>query len=162
MTLSFCPACRLPAPCGDPCPRCGQPCTDAPANYTEKLLTTILNGDTGRMAMAVEVLTKWMGEARALIPLTILLRREKDPYAQVLAARGLGWLGDRAASPFLAGLLLDEDQPYVARIAAAQALARLGGETACESLQQAKGSPRASVAAAAEQALSQLDSRSTP
>jgi HEAT repeat protein len=74
----------------------------------------------------------------------------------VLAARGLGWLGDPQAIPALSDLLLDENKPFVARIAAAEAVGSLGGESARCALEQAKASRRPCVVKAALRALEQL------
>jgi hypothetical protein len=150
--LAFCSECRRAARAGDVCPDCHRPC-EAPADtYPEKLLETILSEDTSRAGMAVDVLTKQLHEPRAIVPLIILLQQDRDPYPLVLAARGLGWLGDPHAVPALARLLLDENKPFVARIAAAEALGSIGGEEALHALAQAKQSPRFSVARAATRA----------
>ena len=156
MKLAFCPACRYPAARNDPCPKCGSQCTAEAETYVEKLLETVLSEEMGRAGMAVDVLTKWLYEPRTVVPLTMLLSRQDDPYPLVLAARGLGRLGDRQAVPALAKILLDENQPFVARIAAAEALGSLGGESARNALEQATTSPRPSVVKAATRALVQL------
>jgi HEAT repeat protein len=106
--------------------------------------------------MAVDVLTKRLHEPRAIVPLMILLQQDTDPYPLVLAARGLGWLGDPQAVPALSRLLLDENKPFVARIAAAEALGSLGGGKAYRALEQATASQRPSVVKAATRALEQL------
>ena len=156
MNLAFCPSCRHPAPGGGLCPNCGTPCTAPAGTYVERLLETILSVETGRAGMAVDVLTRWLHEPRAIVPLTILLSRKADPYPLVLAARGLGWLGNSQAVPALAELLLNENKPFVARIAAAKALGDLGGESAQNALEQATASRRPSVVKAATRALEQL------
>lgn len=124
--------------------------------YVEKLLETVLSKETSRAGMAVDVLTKWLHEPRSIVPLMMLLEQKSDPYLLVIGARGLGWLGDVAAVPALAKLLLNERQPYVARVAAADALGRIGGEESLRVLQQAKESPRSSAAEAANKALTQI------
>ena len=156
MNLLFCPSCRWPATAGDVCPKCGNPGTAPAGTYVERLLETVLSEETGRAGMAVDVLTKWLHEPRAIVPLTILLSRKADPYPLVLAARGLGWLGNSQAVPVLARLLLDENKPFVARIAAAEALGSLGGGNAHRALEQATASRRPSVVKAATRALEQL------
>jgi HEAT repeat protein len=103
--------------------------------------------------MAVDVLTKWLHEPRTILPLMMLLENRDDPYQLVIGARGLGWLGDVAAIPALAKLLLNESQPYVARVAAAAALGKIGGEESLRVLEQAAGSPRPSVAESALESL---------
>lgn len=153
MNLAFCSACRWPALAGESCPQCHRPCDSPAHSYAERLLETVLSSDTSRAGMAVDVLTKWMREPRALVPLTILLERPSDPYPLVLAARGLGRLRDTRAVPALARLLLDEAKPFVARVAAAEALGQIGGEAARRALEQALSSPRPSVAEASARAL---------
>jgi len=157
MNLSFCPSCRRAAPDGEICLSCGLPCTADAQDYTEMLLQTILSEETNRAGMAVDVLTKWVHEPRAFVPLTMLLERNSDPFPLVLGARGLGWLGNPEAAPVLSFLLLDEAKPYVARVAAAEALGSIGGEFAHHALKQAKGSPRSSVADAAMRALKVIE-----
>ena len=125
-------------------------------SYVEKLLETVLSKETSRAGMAVDVLTKWLHEPRAFLPLTMLLERTDDPYPLVIGARGLGWLGNKAAVPALAKLLMNESQPYVARVAAAEALSGIGGEESIEVLSQARQSSRSSVVEACGQALRKL------
>ena len=156
MNLFFCPKCRRPFASIQMCPECNLT-TDAVADtYVEKLLETILSKETSRAGMAVDVLTQWLHEPRAFLPLTMLLECTGDPYPLVIGARGLGWLGNKAAVPALAKLLLNESQPYVARVAAAEALSRIGGEESINVLSQARQSPRSSVAEACDQALRKL------
>ena len=156
MRLFFCPICRRPFATVQLCPEDNVLSNDAAKTYVEKLLETTLSRETSRMGMAVDVLTKWFHEQRAVLPLTLLLEREGDPYPQVLGARGLGWLGNPAAVPALAKLLLNEEQPYVARVAAAEALGQIGGQEAHDVLEQARKSPRSSVAEASARALEQF------
>ena len=129
---------------------------DAAKGYVEKLLETVLSKETNRAGMAVDVLTKWLHEPRAIVPLTMLLESKDDPYPLVLGARGLGWLKNSAAVPALEKLILNEEQPYVARVAAAEALGQIGGEAAHRALEKAKKSPRSSVAETADKALRQF------
>jgi len=157
MRLFFCSKCRQPFPAVQSCPRC-QISTDAKANnYLEKLLESVLSKETSRAGMAVDVLTKWLHEPRAIVPLTMLLERSgDDPYPLVLGARGLGWLRDAAAVPALGKLVLNESQPYVARVAAAEALGQIGGKESRHVLEQARKSLRPSVAEASARALEKL------
>lgn len=151
--LGFCPSCRAPAPAGTPCPVCGAPCDAPPRDYVERLLQTVLSAETNRAGMAVDVLTKWLREPRAVVPLTLLIESDRDPYPLVLGARGLGWLRDRRAVPALSRLLEDDRKPFVARIAAAEALGQIGGEAAIQALKRASRDPLGSVARAAARAL---------
>lgn len=154
--LFFCPRCRRPFPEIEVCPACNLFANAEAASFIETLLETVLSAESYRAGMAVEVLTKWLHEQRAIVPLTLLLGRRNDPSAQILGARGLGWLRAKSAVPALRALLLDESQPYVARVAAAEALGQIGGEEARQALQQATQSPRPSVTAAAFRGLDQL------
>ncbi len=153
MNLLFCPRCRQPFASVQICPNCSVTTGAVADTYVEKLLETILSKETGRAGMAVDVLTRWLHEPRAILPLTMLLESKNNPYPLVIGARGLGWLGDAAAVPALAKLLLNESQPYVARVAAAEALGNIGGEESIQVLEQAAESPRPSVAEAALESL---------
>lgn len=156
MNLFFCPQCRQAFASVQTCPDCDLTTDSSAYTYVEKLLETVLSEETSRAGMAVDVLTKWLHEPRAILPLTMLLERKDDPYPLVIGARGLGWLGDTAAVPALAKLLLNESQPYVARVAAAEALGRIGGQESVRMLEQAMQSQRPSVAEAATRALDSL------
>jgi HEAT repeat protein len=127
MKLYFCPRCRQPYPSIQQCSTCHLTANVEADTYTEKLLETVIAGESDRAGMAVDVLTKWMHEPRAVVPLVMLLERTHDPYSQVIGARGLGWLKAGPAVPALVELLLTEDQPYVSRVAAAEALGEIGG-----------------------------------
>lgn len=156
MKLFFCPRCRRPFEFLQVCPHCGVTTNAAAHTYVERLLETVLSDETSRAGMVVDVLTKWLHEPRAIVPLTMLLEGRSDPYPLVMGARGLGWLRDAAAVPALAKLLLNEDQPYVARVAVAEALGRIGGEESIMVLEKARRSPRSSVAEASDAALERL------
>jgi HEAT repeat protein len=153
MRLFFCPRCRQPYPSVQQCPTCNLTADAEAESYAEKLLETVITAESDRAGMAADVLTKWMHEARAVVPLVMLLERSHDPYFQVIGARGLGWLQANTAVPELVKLLLAEDQPYVSRIAAAEALGEIGGQESVRALEQATASQRDNVAEAAERAL---------
>jgi HEAT repeat protein len=156
MRLFFCPNCRQPFPSIQTCPECGISTTALANTYEEELLETVLSKETSRAGMAVDVLTKWLHEPRAIVPLMMLLERKSDLYSQVLGARGLGWLRAVSAIPALTKHLLDESQPYVSRVAAAEALGRIGGKESLRALKQARRSPHISVAEISAQALKKL------
>jgi HEAT repeat protein len=119
MELFFCPNCRPPSIQPDPCPRCGLLRDSKPETYTEKLLSTILSEDPTRVGMAIDVLTTWMREPKAIVPLLHLLQRPTDADRLVMAARGLGRLGDPDAIPALIKAMKNATLPFVARIASA-------------------------------------------
>lgn len=121
--------------------------------YVEKLMDAILADDPTRVGMAIDVLTMKMHEPRALIPMRILLRSPVDAHRLVMAARGLGRLGNPEAIPDLIAILQNPEQPFVARTEAARALGQLDGPLARRALEQARSDPRPSVARAAEMAL---------
>jgi HEAT repeat protein len=107
--------------------------------------------------MAIDVLTKWLHEPRALVPLLWLAQSNADAHRLMMAARGLGWLGDRTAAPTLARLLRDPQQSFVVRVAAAQSLGLLGGALAKEALEKALADARPSVVRAAAEALERIN-----
>lgn len=156
MNLFFCPNCRRPFESLQVCPDCNLATDAATITYIERLLETVLSKETSRAGMAVDVLTQWLHEPRAVVPLTMLLERKNDPYPLVIGARGLGWLGDAVAVPALAKILLNESQPYVARVAAAKTLGRIGGEESIQALNQAVQSSRPSVSDAALESLREI------
>jgi hypothetical protein len=153
MSLFFCPVCRTPFASVQVCPQDNILADDSAKDYVERLLNTVLSDETNRAGMAVDVLTKWLHEQRAIVPLSMLLERQGDPYSQVIGSRGLGWLGNPAAIPTLSKLLLNEEQPFVARVAAAEALGKIGGKKSREALEKAMKSPRPSVAEVSTHAL---------
>ena len=154
--LFFCPRCRRAFARIETCGACNVRANAEAATYTERLLETVLSTEPCRAGMAMDVLTWRLHELRTIVPLTLLLSRTHDPAAQVLGARGLGRLRAASAVPALVALLLDEDQPYVARVAAADSLGKIGGQEARQALQQATQSPRSSVSGAALRALDTL------
>lgn len=155
MDLLFCPNCRHPST-GELCPTCGIVCDSPARTYIEKLLGTVVSTEPERVGMAIDVLTKRMGEPRAFVPLSLLAQSDVDAHRLTMAARGLGWLGNRAAVPVLAALLMDPRKPFVARAAAAQSLSMLGGEQAEDALKRTLADARPSVRQACAQALQKL------
>jgi len=153
MTLYFCPRCRRPAITTDVCPACHVLCDAEAKTYVEKLMTALFLRDPTRVGMAVDVLTSWLHEKRAVVPLIHLVQTTQDMECMWLAAKGLGRLGNPAAVPALIELLHDASRPYVARVAAAKSLGQLGGDEAIAALRRACHDPRPSVAQAAAQAL---------
>jgi hypothetical protein len=106
MNLFFYPKCRKAFPAIRLCPEDNILSDDVAKGYVEKLLETILSEETNRAGMTVDVLTKWLHEPRAIVPLTMLLERSDDPYPLVIGGRGLGFLRNIAA---VEKLILSED-----------------------------------------------------
>lgn len=158
MRLYFCPRCEAVSSSSGVCQECQLPYREEPDTYAEKLLCAILSSDPTRVGMAIDVLTKWMNEPRAVVPLIHLLQSRADAHRLVMAARGLGRLGDPAAVPVLVSVLLNVDLPFVARTSAAQALGAIGGEQARDGLEQAIDDPLQSVSRAARSALEKVNS----
>lgn len=159
MTLYFCPRCRRPSMTTDVCPTCNVPCDAEPESYIEKLMTALFSRDPSRVGVAVDVLSGWLHEKRALVPLIHLTQTTQDVECLWMAAQGLGRLGDPAAVPVLIELLHDAERPYVARAAAARSLGQLGGDEALVALKRACSDPRPSVAQAAAAALQKQSDR---
>lgn len=157
MSLFYCPQCRYPSAVQDVCPYCNLPRQSQAVSCMKRLIEAILSLDPSRAGMAVDVLTKWLHEPRAIVPLLLILQSDGDAFRLVMAARGLGWLGDRAAIPALIDLLFEKSKPFVARVAAVQALGALKGEQADAALRKATLDERPSVAQAAIQTLMDMN-----
>lgn len=155
--LYFCPLCRKPAVTSLTCPNCHILCDAEAETYLEKLLEAVLSPDPTRVGMAIDVLTQWMHEERAVVLLLALLNAPSDAHRLVMAARGLGELGNPMALPALIDLLQDVNHPFVARAAAAQALGKLGGYQARQALQRAVSDIRPSISSVALHAIDELD-----
>ena len=156
MRLNFCPECHLTLNCEDLCSEYSLLRSSPAETYVEKLLETVISPDSTRVGMAIDMLTKWLHEPHTTVSLLILQQGDVDMHRIVMSAHSLGWLGDRVLIPALVNLLFNQAQPFMARMAAAQALGQLGGEPAEIALQQATTDERPSVAQAAAQALKEM------
>jgi HEAT repeat protein len=151
--IRFCPKCWNEVP---PelvtCPLCGAALNES-LSYTDKLIAALRHREPTRAGLAIDILTGWLHEPRAVEPLCDLLDHSTDAAILKQAATGLGRLADQRAVPALTRLLQDASRAYVARCAAAEALGHIGGAEAHRALQAALDDPLASIRTAAQQAL---------
>lgn len=151
--LRFCPKCwnEISVEAAR-CPACGADLNETP-DFTDKLIAALRHREPTRAGLAIDILTRWQSESRAVEPLCELLDHATDAAILKQAALGLGRLRDRRAAPALSRLLLNEAQAFVARQAAAEALGQIGGVEARQALQAALNDDLASIRAAARRAL---------
>ena len=151
--IRFCPKCWNEVPIeATVCPTCGATLIEA-LSFTDKLIGALRHREPTRAGLAIDILTGWLHERRAVEPLCDLLDQATDAAILKQAATGLGRLGDQRAVPALTRLLQDTSRAYVARCAAAEALGQIGGAEAERALQAALGDPLSSIRVTAHQAL---------
>lgn len=151
--IRFCPKCWNEVPLdAAACPICGAALSEA-LSFTEKLIAALRHREPTRAGLAIDVLTDWLHEPRAVEPLCDLLDQATDAAILKQAALGLGRLGDRRAVPALTRLLHDTSRTFVARSAAAEALGQIGSAEAEHALQTALDDPLSSIRTAAQHAL---------
>jgi len=155
--IRFCPKCwnevSLDAAT---CPTCGAALSES-LSYTDKLIAALRHREPTRAGLAIDLLTGWLHEVRAVEPLCDLLDESTDAAILKQAAAGLGRLGDRRAILALTRLLQDSSRAYVARCAAAEALGHIGGAAAQRALQAALNDSLPSIRTAAQSALKMGD-----
>ena len=149
MTTYYCSSCwrELPTEAlGQHCAWCGAP-TDAPGDYVDKLIRALQHPEPSTPVRAATILGR-LRDRRAVGPLLAVLRTTHDGFLLAAAARALGQIGDPTAAPTLVDLL--QRGPLPARLAAVEALQRVGGAEARTALRQAAVSdPAPSVREAA-------------
>jgi HEAT repeat protein len=89
------------------------------------LLHQAEQGPSPARPRAIEVLDSIGRKAQSAVPVLIRLLRDKDPWVRSRAARALGKIGDKAATPALL-TTLTTDGNYDVRRRAATALGELG------------------------------------
>lgn len=94
-----------------------------------------------------------MDEPRAIVPLIGLLETARDDYVLRNAAVALGRSADARAVPALASRVVDLRTPLVVRLAAVEALDRIGGDAARAALDGALRDRNTVVCKRARQAL---------
>lgn len=160
--IRYCPHCWAETGYdADLCPHCGAPLTEE-GDVTDKFIAALCHPEPTRVGLALDVLSGWMHEARAVQPICDLIERTNDPAILKQAALALGRLGDRRAVPALARLLADESRAFIARQSAAEALGQLGGDEARRALMAALTDDLASIRQAARQALEHLTGKTYP
>jgi len=110
-----------------------------------KLFAALHHFEPTRAALAIQVLSEMLAEPRAIEPLIELLDTAQDAYVLKSAAVALGRFADARAVPALARRALDLKAPLVVRVAAVEALGRIGGMPAWSALRSALRDPNASV-----------------
>ena len=138
----WCPHCwaELEGPAQD-CPTCGESLEQADADYVDKLIDALRHPEPTRAAVAIHILTDLQAEPRAIEPLVALLDQSSDAYILRQAVTALGRFGDARAVQPLSRLAGDAEQALVVRVAALEALARIGGDTAEAALRRALTDP---------------------
>lgn len=133
--IRYCPACWAENAYGaDTCTTCGASLDETGKAFTDRLIDAIGHPEPTRAVIAVEILGR-MGEKRAVEPLLARLARKPDSMDVTAAvANTLGFIGEPRAVPALAEILLDGSRPLPARLAAAEALAKLDGPVARKAL----------------------------
>ncbi len=155
MVTYYCPSCWSSVPRhAVVCPICGAVIKDDAADIVEKYITALRHPDSATRLRAAWLLGR-MRQQRAVPALVqlVVARQENDPYLTSVAARSLGSIGSPEAVPCLVDLMADSQASFMARIQAAQALERIGGDQAMAALADAAHSTRTSVRAAARDAL---------
>jgi HEAT repeat protein len=152
----YCPTCWAEVPGGtEVCPECGRSLTAEGEDYVDKLIAALRHFEPTRAALAIQILSEMLADPRAVAPLMELLDTAGDAYVLRSAAEALGRFADARAVPALARRVLDLTTPLVVRVAAVDALGRIGGQQARAALAGALADPNGTVRDHAEQALQQ-------
>ncbi len=138
------------------CPACGRALRGEDEDYVDKLISALRHFEPTRAALAIQILSEMLVEPRAIVPLIELLGTARDAYVLHSAAVALGRFADPRAVPALTRQVLDPTTPLVVRVAAVDALARIGGDQVRAALQDALADPSATVRDHARQALQRL------
>ena len=136
-----------------------QPTEESEGDYVDRLIVALRHPVPDRAGLAIDVLAYMLREPRAVQPLIELLHETEDMSILKQAVLALGHLRDPQAIPPLIELLRDEDAPLVARHAAVEALAQIGGQEAEEGLRIALAGPSAAIRKLAEARLTALQHR---
>jgi len=152
----YCPNCWVEVPGeAECCPACGRSLTADDEDYVDKLIAALRHFEPMRSALAIQILSDMLGEPRAVVPLIELLDTARDAYVLHSATVALGRFADARAVPALNRRALDLTSPLVVRVAAVDALARIGGDQAQAALEGALADPNGTVRDHAGRALQQ-------
>lgn len=156
---SYCPECWAEVPEGATiCPSCGRPLSGDSESYVDKLIAALRHFEPTRAGLAIWILSEMLAEPRAVLPLIDLLDTADDAFVLKSAAMALGRYADQRAVPALARRALDPSTPLVVRVAAVDALARIGGSQGRAALEGALADPTGIVRDHARSALEQAPS----
>ena len=138
MIQRYCPYCWAENPYEvEVCRQCGASLDERSKDFTSKLIDAIDHPEPTRAALAIDILGSHFQEPRAVAALMRRLELPQDSTDVAAgAATALGQIGERQAVPLLAEVLDDGRRALVVRLAAAEALAALGGHEARQALQQ--------------------------
>ncbi len=137
------------------CPACGRSLREE-EDYVDKLISAVRHFEPTRAALAIQILSEMLVEPRAIGPLIELLGTAQDAYVLHSATVALGRFADPRAVPALTRRALDPTTPLVVRVAAVDALGRIGGDQVRAALEGALADPNATVRDHARQALQRL------
>jgi hypothetical protein len=121
--------------------------------YVDKLIAALRHFEPTRAGLAVYILSEMLHEPRAVAPLIDLLDTARDTFVLKSAAVALGRFADERAVPALARRALDLSTPLVVRVAAVDALARVGGDQVRAVIEGALADPSRTVRDHAKRAL---------
>lgn len=153
----YCPNCWAEvAEEAEVCPACGRSLAVKDEDYVDKLIAALRHFEPTRAALAVQILSEMLAEPRAIGPLIDLVGTADDAYVLHSAVRALGRFADARAVPVLVQRVLSSKTPLVVRVAAVEALARIGGDEARAAIRRATDDPSAVVRDRAHQALDRL------
>jgi HEAT repeat protein len=150
----YCPHCWEEIPEGTTiCPCCGKPIrANTEEDFFDKLVDALRHPVPSKAALAAQILGK-LSDARGVEPLMEAYERTHDPELQEAVIRALGNLKDDRAVGRLSQVLNDASAFVTLRIAAAEALARIGSTRALAALQATAQREDRSIARAARAAL---------
>mgnify|MGYP005844955629 CR=1 FL=1 len=99
---------------------------DDDLDLVDKYIAAMRHSEPTRAGLAIQVLSEFMGERRAIPPLIALLETAHDAYVLKAAVDALGRFADARAVPGLRRLILSPEAALVVRASAVDALARIG------------------------------------
>ncbi|MCA9866635.1 MAG: HEAT repeat domain-containing protein [Anaerolineae bacterium] len=127
------------------CASCGASLDESAKDFVTRLIDAVYHPEPTRAALAIEILGRLVEPGAVDAMLTRLARKPDSMDVTTAAAKALGLIGEGRAVPGLAKVLLDGERPLPGRLAAAEALAALGGTAAEEALRTALDMPHLPV-----------------
>lgn len=136
MITYYCPSCwSTVAADAEVCPACGARIQDGQADIVGKYIAALRHPEPMTRLRAAWMLGRMRAERAvpALVQL-VMAHQANDPYVISAAAKSLGLIGSQDAVPCLIELLRDTSASFMARVEAAEALERIGGDEALAAL----------------------------